>query len=177
VLLTAGLQNPTVRRRYVVARELLANYGELDFYERLLDLLGCAQISRTRVVHHLSALTKVFDTAKTVIKTPFSFASDISDLARPIAIDGSRELIERGLHREAAFWIVVTYSRCRKVLFTDGSAVQQHRFDTPYWDLLGELDIASVGDLQDSAEQVRALLPRLREVSERNIATYPEIDS
>src|SRR4029077_5089804 len=97
--------------RYVVARELLANYGELDFYERLLDLLGCAQISRTRVVHHLSALPKVFDTAKTVIKTPFSFASDISDLARPIAIDGSRELIERGLHREAAFWIVVTYSR------------------------------------------------------------------
>jgi hypothetical protein len=53
-----------------VARELLANYGELDFYERLLDLLGCAQISRMRVVHHLATLTKVFDTAKTVIKTP-----------------------------------------------------------------------------------------------------------
>jgi hypothetical protein len=34
-----------------------------------------------------------------------------------------------------------------------------------------------VGDLQDSAEQVRTLLPRLREVSERIIATYPEIDS
>jgi hypothetical protein len=60
----------------------------------------------------------VFDTAKAVIKTPFSFASDISDAAGPIAIDGSRELIERGLHREAVFWIVVTYSRCQKVLFT-----------------------------------------------------------
>src|SRR5439155_5937346 len=44
VLLVAGLQNPTVRRRYVAARELLADYGHLDLYEPLLALLGCAQM-------------------------------------------------------------------------------------------------------------------------------------
>jgi hypothetical protein len=40
VLLVAGLRNPTVRRRYVAARELLVDYGHLDFYETLLEVWG-----------------------------------------------------------------------------------------------------------------------------------------
>lgn len=75
VLLVAGLRNPTVRRRYADVRELLADYGHGDFYETLLQLLGCALMSRTRVEHHLSALTEAFDAAKHVVKTPFFFAS------------------------------------------------------------------------------------------------------
>jgi hypothetical protein len=165
MLLVAALQNPTVRRRYVVARDVLANHGELDFYEKLLALLGCHQLGRARVLHHLAALTKVFDTAKTMVKTPFSFASEISDLARPIAIDGSRELVEAGLHREAVFWIVVTYSRCQKVLFSDAPIARQHQFDAAYLRLLADLGVASFADRQKRAEQVRELLPRLREVS------------
>ena len=35
----------------------------------------------------------------------------ITPAARPIAIDGSRELIEAGAHREAVFWIVATFAR------------------------------------------------------------------
>src|SRR5262249_46210771 len=35
VLLVAGLRNPTVRRRYIAVRELLADYRRLDFYEHL----------------------------------------------------------------------------------------------------------------------------------------------
>ncbi len=111
VLLVAGLKNPTVRQRYVAARELLADYGHLDFYETLLELLGCERMSRELVEHHLAALTDVFDAASAVVRTPFFFASDISDIARPVAIGGSRELIERGHHREAIFWMVATYSR------------------------------------------------------------------
>ena len=56
-------------------------------------------MGRVRVEHHVEALSEVFDAAKVVIRTPFPFASDITDAARPIAISGSRELIERGLHR------------------------------------------------------------------------------
>ncbi len=36
VLLVAGLKNPTVRRRYMAVRDLLAEYGQLAFYETLL---------------------------------------------------------------------------------------------------------------------------------------------
>ena len=176
MLLVAGLKNPTVRRRYVATRELLADYGHLDFYEILLEMLGCARMSRVRVEHHLAALTDVFDAAKAAIKTPFFFASDISDIARPIAIDGSRELIECGYHREAVFWIVATYSRCQKILYHDAPVEMQDRFGPGYRQLLADLGITSFADLQQRSEQVKGLLPRVWEVTEAIVAANPGIE-
>ena len=45
--------------------------------------------------------------AKAVVRTPYRFAADISDSARPVAIDGSRELIERGYHRPGGSGFVI----------------------------------------------------------------------
>jgi hypothetical protein len=176
VLLVAGLKNPTVRRRYVAVRELLAEYGHLDFYNALLELLGCAQISRACVEEHLVALTEVFDAAKAVIKTPFPFASDLSDIARPIAIEGSREMIESGYHREALFWMVATYSRCRQVLLQDTPVEMRDRFSPGYRQLLGDLGITSSADLQARLTQVKEFLPCVWEVAEASLAANSEIE-
>jgi len=176
VLLVAGLRNPTVRRRYEAVKELLEEYGQLEFYETLLELVGVAGMSRTRAEHHLAAQAKVFDAAAAVIKTPFSFASDISAVARPLAIDGSRDLIDRGFHREAIFWIAVTYSRCQHVLAVDASAELKRRFDPGYQQLLGDLGIASFGDLQRRCELVKAHLDRVWDVAEAIMAVNPGIE-
>lgn len=176
VLLAAGLRNPTVRRRYLAVRELLADYGHLDFYDTLLEMLGCGQMSREQVEHHLGTLTAAFDVAKEVIETPFFFASDISDIGRANAIDGGWELIERGYHREAVFWIVATYSRCQKVLHHDGPVAQYERHEHGYQQLLGDLGITSFADLQRRNEEVKALLPRVWAVAEAIIAANPDIE-
>lgn len=176
VLLVAGLRNPTVRQRYVAARELLADYGHLDFYETLLKMLGCAWMSRESVAHHLAALTDAFDSAKAVVKTPFFFASDISDIARPITIDGSWDLIERGYHREAIFWMVATYSRCQKVLYHDAPPQMRDRFSPGYRQLLGDLGITSFSDLQQRKKQLETFLTRVWEVAEAVIAANPRIE-
>jgi hypothetical protein len=73
------------------------------FYPSLLELLGCARMERGQAERHLAALAAAFDAAKGVIATPFFFAADLTDAARPIAIDGSQDLIARGDHREAIF--------------------------------------------------------------------------
>lgn len=176
VLLVAGLKNPTVRRRYVAVQELLADYGHSDLYDTLLEMLGCAQMSRERVEHHLTALAEVFDVTKRVIRTPFFFASDIGDIARPLTIDGSRELIERGYHREAIFWMVATYSRCQKVLYHDAPVEMQDKFAPGYRQLLDDLGLTSFIDLQQRGEQVKALLPRVLEIAEGIMAANPEIE-
>jgi hypothetical protein len=175
VLLTAGLKSPTVKRRYLAVRELLAEYGRLDFYEALLDLLGCAHMSRARVEQHLAALMEAFDAAKEMIKSPFFFASEISDIARPLSIGGSRDLIEHGFYREAIFWIAVTYSRCRKVLDQDAPEAMRNKFSSGYRDLLADLGVTTFADVRRRSDQLKSFLPSVWELAETVIEANPEI--
>ncbi|CAA9213150.1 MAG: hypothetical protein AVDCRST_MAG77-60 [uncultured Chloroflexi bacterium] len=176
VLLVAGLENPTVRRRYAAARDLLAAYGRLDFHEQLLALLGCAEMPRERVEQHLAAVTAAFDAAKSVFKTPYRFGSDISDAARPISIDGSRELIERGDHREAVFWLMATYSRCRTILSVDAPPAVQEQLEPGFRALIEDLGLGSFADRQRKADQVLAFLPHVWEVAEEIMAANSGIE-
>ena len=173
-LLVAGLRNPTVRKRYVAARDLLADYHRLDFYEELLALLGCAQLTATRVEHHLNAMTEAFDAAKAVVKTPVFFASDISNLARPIAIDGSRELIERGLHREAVFWIAVTYARCQQIFYQDAPGLHE-QFLPGFQALLADLGIRTPGDFAQRAVEIETFLPHMWKVATAIVNENPQV--
>lgn len=176
ILLVAGLRNPTVRRRYLAVRELLVDYERAGFYPILLEMLGCPQMSRDQVEQHLATLTDVFDAAGAVIKTPFGFATDISPVARPVAIDGSRELIEHGDQREAVFWIAVTYSRCQKVLARDAPAEMREQYLPGYRRMLADLGIASFADLQQRSGQVKALLPRIWQEAEVIMDANPDIE-
>lgn len=176
ILLVAGLENPTVRRRYMAVRELLERYDRLDFYETLLDMLGCAQMSRKQAEGHLAALSAVFDVAKTVVKPPYQFAADISDHGRPVANGGSQELIERGYHREAIFWMVATYSRCQDVLSQNAALEVQEQFHPGYHALLTDLGISSFADRQRRREQIEGLLPRVWKVAEEIMGKNPQIE-
>ena len=175
VLLTAGMKNPTVRTRYLSTKELLAKYKQLDFYESLLEKLACAHLSKERVEHHLATMTEAFDIAKIVIKTPVPYASDIRDISRFITVDGSRELIDNGHHREAMFWIMVTYSRCQEVLYHDATVEIQDKYRVGFENLLDDLGIKSSADLHQRGEQIREFLPSVLEVAESIMSRNPEI--
>jgi hypothetical protein len=158
-------------------RNLLAGYGRLDFYEPLLALLGCEHMSTAQVNVHLDTLAGAYDDASNVITSPFFFASDITPLARPVAIDGSRELIMRGEHREAVFWIVATHARCLKVLHQDAPVSLFERHMPGFRDLLSDLGIAGTADLLVRADDVRAFLPRVWEVAIEIMDHNPRIET
>ncbi len=165
VILAAGLRNPTVRKRFFAAREVLSGFGHLDFYESLLGLQGSQKLSSHQVRGHLTTLTGVFDKTAALGPVAHRFSSDISELARPIAIDGSLELIEQGFHREAVFWIVATYARCLGILDLAGSAELAAKFLPGLMRLLHDLGIGSADDLKHRAEQVREELPNVMDVA------------
>ncbi|MEV7802285.1 hypothetical protein AB0O28_04995 [Microbispora sp. NPDC088329] len=173
VLLTAGLRNPTVRLRYPAVRELLRAYGRMDVYEELLGLLGCAHLTPERVAAHITTMTRAFDAAAAVARTPFPFSADITEAARPVAVDGSRDLVARGLHREAVFWIAATYARCLKILAADAPGENGHLGG--FADLAADLGAGSPDDLRRRASEVSAYLPRLRAVAEEIIAANPAV--
>lgn len=165
VLLAAGLRNPTVRRRYSEVRKLLVAYGRPDVHEVLLARLGCGAISPGRVREHLDRMTRAFDDAAGVIRSDFPFRSDLSAAARPVAVDGSRELIERGEHREAVFWIAVTYARCMDVLHTDASPSARVEHAPGFETLLLELGVPGPAEMRARARGLEAFLPELMQLA------------
>jgi hypothetical protein len=175
VLLVAALRNPTVRLRYLAAHEVLEEYGHTSLYLDLLKLLGCAHLTPQRVEHHLEELARTFDAAAAVAKTSFFFSTDITDQARPIAIEGSRELIRTGYHREAVFWIVATFARCHKILAADAPLDLQHALAPAFDAIVADIGIISTEDIIRRAEDVIQFLPRLWETTEEIMFANPNI--
>ncbi|WP_328897081.1 hypothetical protein [Streptomyces sp. NBC_00236] len=176
VLLVAALRNPTVRLRYRAVRDVLTSYGQPELYRELLELLGCADVSADLVRHHLAELTRTFDATVPVARTPFFFSSDLTRQARPIAVDGSLELIDLGEHREAVFWIVATLARCHAVLAVDDPALHAERlpaFRAAVADLTG---ITGTADLLERRDEVLRFLPRLDTAAESVLAANADIN-
>src|SRR5262245_15928633 len=172
--LVAALRNPTVRLRYLAAREVLAGYCLGAHYRPLLELLGCADLSRRTVARQLDDLARTFDATAAVARTPFHFSSDLTPAARHIAIDGSRQLIERGDHREAVFWIVATYARCHAILAVDAPDLNR-QLAPAFRASMAELGINSRADIERRAGQLRDALPDMRRLAETIMVSNPEV--
>jgi len=162
VVLVAALRNPTVRLRYAAARTVLLEHDRADVYDELLDQLGILNTSSSAVARRLAMLEPIFDDAVTLGRTPFFFSSDISAEARHIAFDGSRALIEDGLHREAIFWIVATYARCMAILAADAPELAKAH-DGAFRGAVAELlHVRDTVDLRMRADRTIGYLPTLR---------------
>ncbi|MNN01477.1 hypothetical protein D3C81_1140950 [compost metagenome] len=174
VLLTAALRNPTVRLRYLAAREVLEAYGHSEVYAKLLQLLGCEELTAAQTLSHLEALARTFDMAAARAVTPFPFRSDITPGARPVAIDGSRELIQNGRHQEAVFWITATFARCHKILAADAPELGE-QLAPDFLALLSDLGVSSTAALLRRADEVHRYLPRLMGIAQAIMDVNPDI--
>lgn len=161
----AGLRDPTVRRRYVRAREVLAGHGFAARYPQLLATLDGGGVDRRRVREHLAGLAVTFDEAVRVARTRFPFSADVSVAGRPVVVDGGAELIAAGAHREAMFWIVVTYARCHAILAADAplrERVLRERFEAA----VADLGVASAAERRHRADGLLEALPGWQRVAD-----------
>lgn len=166
VVLVAAGRNPTVRLRYLRAREVLTAAGMPEVYRRLLEQLGCAEVTQSQVMAQLPPLTAAFAAAVACGPIDFAFAADISTTARSAALGGTTALVEAGEHREAVFWLVATFARCVQILrVAAGPAAAEHEaaFALAVSDLLG---LATAADLRQRRAAVLADLPQLRSTAD-----------
>lgn len=154
ILLVAGLQNPTIRRRYVECQKLLNDFNLGDVHERLLTTLGSQTLNQQSVRNHLQKLDGHFKTACHVMTSPYNFAADMKVELSSIAIGGVEEMIDSQHHREAVFWLVAIFCRSRAVIFADGNASQLAAIDADLWNLLNDLGIYTQRDMNLRAAQV-----------------------
>ena len=154
MILVADLKNPTVRKAYAASHEVLEHYEQLEFHEKLMDLIGCKNLSSEEVEQLLQNCTRVFDTAKDLRQSEFFGATTISDTGRVTAIDGIQEIITSGKHREAVFWLIVIHSWCQKILDLDAPDDIQQNLMPLYDELMEALGISSLQDIYDRIDRV-----------------------
>ncbi|MEU4792048.1 hypothetical protein AB0F95_20315 [Micromonospora tulbaghiae] len=150
----AGLADPTVRRRYVRAEWVLSRFGFADRYPELLDTFDGGGVGAARVREHLAGLAVVFDEVARLPREGFAFGADLGAAGRPVVFDGAAELVAAGRHREAMFWVLVTYARCHVVL----GAVAPER-ERAFGAVLADLGVASAADRRRRADGLLAALP------------------
>jgi hypothetical protein len=161
LVLTAALENPTVRRRYIASRDVLHRIGQPALHEHMLETLGSRELESATVQLHLENLATQFDIAGTVMVTPYQFAADMLPDARPVAIGGTQEMIDQGFHREALFWLIAVYCRSRAVISLDATEQTLAGFDDAYWQMLNAIGITSLSDLDDRAARVQQDIDRV----------------
>ncbi len=115
-------------------------------------------------------MAAAFDAASAGPVSPLPFGADITAANRPVAVDGSAALIEQGDHREAVFWLMVTFARSQQILDSQGDpdTASRHRpeFARATRELLGVRDVAG---LERRADEVRRFLPRLHTLARQII--------
>jgi len=174
-VLASALKNPTVRLRYLRVREVLEEYGYMDFYEELLALLHCSDFTRKQVEFHMENMEKAFDLTVPYSNNQFPFCSDISEQSKLISIDGSYELIENGNHREAVFWVAATVSRCHKILHSAGQNELISELMPSFQVLMNDLGVSTFDDIKRSSEKSLSFLPKLKIVTDEIISRNKQI--
>jgi len=141
----------------------------------LLEVLGSGRLGRETVERHLETVTRLFDAAAPVRADSYRFSSDITAAARPISIDGSQDMIDRGFHREAVFWLVVTGSRALQKLQHGLGPAAAAAYEGGFTDLLGDLGLVRAEDFVERRDRALVIMPEVWEAAQDIMDATPEI--
>ena len=145
-ILAAAGQNCTVRKRLPKARNVLRQYGFVDFAARLEQALGCQGMTAEALMPHMDALERTYYRAMNTEgpSATYPFRSDIRPDAKAVAIDGTRALLSGESPSDAVFWMIATFTRCMTILHMDDEPT--YRASLP--DMQAFADALGVGTAQ-----------------------------
>ncbi len=173
--LVAGLRYPTIRRSFVVAREVLGSAGRGDLADALLQLLGSFALSRAEVETLAAEAERTYDVAVEVRRTPVVMDWNVSRDARELERAAVRELIEAGHHREALFQLLLVRTVVQGIIENDGDEEARVSSRIGYRQLLAALGIDGDEPFQARGEALRAFMPALRKGCEALLAQAPAL--
>lgn len=171
--LVASLRYPTVRRSFVVAREVLRDAGREEIADALLRLLGSFALTRSEVEALGAEAQRAYDVAVDVRRTPVVLDWNVSLDARELEREAIRELIDGGHHREALFQLLLVRTVAQGIIENDGDEEVQVSTRIGYRRLLVALGIDGGESLEAREQALQAFIPTLREGCEVLLARAP----
>lgn len=171
----AALAQPTTRRAFVLAGEILRQHGRPELAEALLSALGSVGLAVPEVERALAELEQAYDAAVEVRRTIFGLDYNVSREGRDLAIGGVRE-VAADHPREAMYPLTFLRSLVQNVLEHDASAEVRDRFREGFVQLLSSLGLDTDARRAARVARIREeLLPELRAGCEEILSGTPGI--
>ena len=171
--LVAALRYPTIRRCFVVAREVLNAAGREELADELLRLLGSLALSRGEVEALAREAEQAYDVAVEVRRTPVVMDWNVSCDARELERAAIREMIEAGHHREALFQLLLIRTGTQGIIENDGDEEARGLSRVGYRRLLVALGIDGDESFRARMQALQSFMPTLREACEAVLAQVP----
>jgi hypothetical protein len=161
--------------RYRSFTYMMRALGREDLGELRLEFLGSSSMSPADVERLFRECASVYDRAVVVHRKPVPFGHDLCPAARRFMIDGARDILDRGYHREALGWICFAHWIAHNALESDIPEEYERSFRPAYQRLLDALGIGSLEALERKAPIAKELLSRTMEVAESILAGNPAV--
>jgi hypothetical protein len=174
LIAVASRRPPTHRKCFVLLRELLQAEGRADLYESTLDVAGCAHLSATQVLAYHELHAAGFDRALEVRRTPVWGDFKLKPHVRPYLVDGGRQAIDRGDHREVMPWLGMGLEISSQVIRNDAPAAESAQYDQVLDDLYQLLGIASAASRSDRLDAAVALKDSLFALADEIVNRLPD---
>jgi hypothetical protein len=163
----------TLRRCFMRSGELLEAQGRADLHEQALALIGTATLTREDTERFLSYFDEAFELATRIKRQPVHYDFKFRGHLRPYYVDGTREMIDAGRHREATFWIIGYAYQAWLVLLSDASEDQQQPHLERLMEFFQTLDLLPTSDWADRLDRYEALLQKFSEAADARVRTHP----
>lgn len=170
----AALRQPSPRRSFARAGEILVRHGRAELFEELLRALGSASLGRGEVERAFAELERAYDAAVEVRRTAFGLDYNVSSETRGFALAGVRELVESH-PREAMYQLIFLRALAQNAIENDGSAELRAEAREGFRALLSALGLEGDARRRARIAEIRALLPRLRAGCEEILTSTPGV--
>jgi len=162
---TAALKPLTFRKGGMLFTEMMAGRGREDLSELRFQVLGTDALKPRDVEDLYRRAVRAWERAVEVWRTPFYGDFDVQPASRAAMVDGARDLLDRGYHREAATWVSAFHYFAQAALRNDAPQEYEQTFRRGYGELMEALGVDSIPGLQRKALAAERLVDGLMEMA------------
>jgi hypothetical protein len=158
LVLAANVRFLTIRRLLEETYIVLKEQNRLDLQELLLEVLGSRKFSEKEVRQDLDNLMAAFDYTVTLSKRPGLIGSfNLKHFVRPYIYYGTLDMVERGRHREAVWWILENYNTAARTILQSQGDKPSH-FLAQHMDFLRRLELLTPEQRLEKIELSKTVL-------------------
>lgn len=172
---TAHLKPPTHRRSLANLKALMQTPEEQSLFEDILKAFGSAQLSEAEVRTFLQQCLGAFDRAIVVKRSPVPFEWKLDPCIRDYLNQGTLEIIDEGLHREAIFWIAIFFIISTIAIQQDGLAEEKVGYAAQLTEFLRALGLESTESIKQRIEFCTEVYGHVTTYLDKYIATSSQL--